>query len=156
MSVPTSWFLATNFDTESILEFVRTIPNAGLTERIDGVWADVYLDDRGEVVVEPADVEAFGPELERGNGGDISYSLSSAVELCACICVETPTREGRSRYGLPAFRNYACKDLALEIGAIRGMIRDGYDDEDGGRMVGALLASMERALELHIAVIFGR
>lgn len=80
MGVPYGWFLHRSFSREEVLAFVETVPNAGITEFIDGAWVDVYLAD-GAVKVDPAHVEELVDLLERGGSGTYSYEVASALQL---------------------------------------------------------------------------
>ena len=155
MGVPYDWCLGRVLPKESVLEFVLSVPNAGLTEKIDGAWVDVYRSETGGVTVEPADVAAFVAELEKGRGGTLSYDVAAATGLAKCICVEVPS-DARRKLGEGArFGEYRCHDLAETIARIEGMLDDGFDDGDDGAMLGTLAGSLARALELHVAVVFG-
>jgi hypothetical protein len=154
MGVPYSWFLSPTFTKDRVLELVRTIPNAGLTEPFDGAWVDVYRKEDGQVISESADVEAFVRELEKGRGGTLSYDVASTLELARCIAVEIPPTSrppGRET----TFDGYRCVDLAKTLARAEGLLDDGFDDGHDGVMLGDLCGSLSRALELHIAVVFG-
>ncbi len=80
MGVAYGWFLHKNFSREELLAFVATVPNAGITEFLDGAWVDVYLAD-GAVKVDGADVADFAEELERGGSGTYSSDVASSLQL---------------------------------------------------------------------------
>lgn len=151
MGVPYRWFLSPSFTRDRVLELVRAVPNEGLTERFDGEWVDVYRAESGEVTVEAADVEAFAGELEREGRGTLSYDVASALELARCIALEGASSPGAP----PVFDGYRCVDLARTLARAEGLLDDGFDDGADGAMLAALCKSLERALELHIAVMFG-
>src|SRR5438874_218167 len=126
MSMSYGWFAAPHLGEDGVLELVRTVPNAGLTERIAGVWSDVYVGGDGKVVVEPADLEPFTKELERGRSGSISYDAASSLELGKCICLEQPKDKKRVRN--VRFREWRIVDLAAALAEVRAWIDEGHDD----------------------------
>jgi len=154
MSVAYGWFLSTEYPKDAVLEFVRIMPNDGLTERIDDQWVDVFKNERGDVMVERADVDAIADELGRDHSGSIDNALASVLELAQCICLEMPDgpRTGGRSF---RFRGRRCVDLATTLSRVEGLIGDKFDDGSGGRRLEALRQSLARALDLHIAVMFG-
>jgi hypothetical protein len=149
MGVPYGWFLHKNFSREEVLAFVATVPNAGITEQLDGGWVDAYLAD-GAVKVNGADVADFAEELERGGSGTYSYDVASALELAKCIAIELPkgvTLPRGTRFG-----DYRCVDLAQTLANAQGMLDDGCSDADADDLY-AFCKSLSRALDLHIAVV---
>ncbi len=124
MGVPYGWFLHKNFSREEVLAFVATVPNAGITEQLDGAWVDVYLAD-GAVKVDGADVADFAAELERGGSGTYPYDVASALQLAKCVAIELPkgvTLPRGTRFG-----DYRCVDLAQTLANAQGLL----DDDDG-------------------------
>jgi hypothetical protein len=152
MGVAYGWFLHKDFSRDEVLAFVATVPNAGITERLDGAWVDVYRTAEGAVQVDVADVEDFVDLLERGGSGTFSYDVASALELAQCIAIELP--EGVHLPRGTRFGDHACVDLAQTLANARGMLEDGCSDAAAADLR-ALCQSLSRALDLHIAVMFG-
>lgn len=155
MGVPYGWFLSRSFTKERVNDFVRTIPNEGLTESIEGVWVDVYRTEDDHVVSEPADVAAFKPELDKRRDGTLSYDVASAIGLARCVCIEVPRDARRPLGDGVVFDGYRCLDLAKVLARAEGLLDDGFDDGHDGVMLGELCGCLARALELHVAVVFG-
>jgi hypothetical protein len=141
MGVPYGWFLHKNFSREEVLAFVATVPNAGITEHLDGTWVDVYLADQA-VKVEPADVEDLVDLLERGSGS-YSYDVASALQLAKCVAIELP--KGVTLLRGTRFGDYRCVDLAQTLANAQGMLEDGCSDADADDLR-ALCKSLSRAL----------
>ena len=154
MGVPYGWFLSRSFSRDQVLDFVRTVPNAGLTEPFDGAWVDVYRATDGSIQVDRADVDAFADELERGGGGTFSYTVASALELAKCIAVEMPEGDDATMGPHPKarFEGYAWVDLGKALAGARGLLDDGFDEAHTAELE-ALCRSLSRALELHVAVV---
>jgi hypothetical protein len=149
MGVAYGWFLHKNFSHEEVLAFVATVPNAGITESLDGAWVDVYLAD-GAVKVDGADVADFAEELERGGSGTYSSDVASALQLAKCVAIELPkgvTLPRGTRFG-----DYRCVDLAQALANAQGMLEDGCSDAEAVDLQ-RLCKSLSRALDLHIAVV---
>lgn len=155
MGVPYSWFLTKTFEREQVLHFVVTIPNEGLTERFADEWVDVYRGKDGLAKVDSADVAAFAKELAAAANGVLPYGVAAALELGKCIAVEVPRNAKRPLGRATTFAGYRCVDLGKTLAAAEGLLDDGFDDGHDGVVLGELCASLKRALELHVAVVFG-
>lgn len=149
MGVAYGWFLHKNFSREEVLAFVETVPNAGITEFLDGAWVDVFCDGE-ELKVVRADVADFVEELERGGSGTYSFEVASSLQVAKYIAIELPkgvTLPRGTRFG-----DYGCVDLAQTLANAEGMLADGCSDAQAVDLQ-RLCKSLSRALDLHVAVV---